>query len=95
MARAWSVTVPERQRQQAAWAFIKAAINEYIEIFARASAQPVHVTPPVIALAYVLCQPFPTFALFGPRALAETRTSLPALDIALTPEELRWLNLEE
>jgi predicted dehydrogenase/aryl-alcohol dehydrogenase-like predicted oxidoreductase len=52
------------------------------------------VLPINIALAYVLCQPFPTFALFGPRTLAETRTSLPALDIALTPDELRWLNVE-
>ncbi|MBV9866586.1 MAG: aldo/keto reductase [Abitibacteriaceae bacterium] len=53
------------------------------------------VTPINIALAYVLCQPFPTFPLIGPRALSETRTSLPALDIELSPEELRWLNLED
>ncbi len=52
------------------------------------------VLPINIALAYVLCQPFPTFALIGPRTLAETRTSLPALEIVLTPDELRWLNLE-
>ncbi len=52
------------------------------------------VLPINIALAYVLCQPFPTFALFGPRTLAETRTSLPALNIELSPDELRWLNLE-
>jgi predicted dehydrogenase/aryl-alcohol dehydrogenase-like predicted oxidoreductase len=51
-------------------------------------------SPINIALAYVLAQPFPTFALIGPRALAETRTSLPALDVHLTPEECRWLNLE-
>ena len=48
-----------------------------------------------IALAYVLCQPFPTFGLIGPRVLSETRTSLPALDLQLTPDELRWLNLED
>ncbi len=47
-----------------------------------------------IALAYVLRQPFPTFPLIGPRALWETRTSLQALDIELTPQELAWLNLE-
>ena len=52
------------------------------------------VLPINVALAYVLCQPFPTFPLIGPRALAETRTSFPALDIELTPEEVRWLNLE-
>lgn len=52
------------------------------------------VLPINIALAYVLCQPFPTFPLIGPRLLSETRTSLPALTIELTPEDLRWLNLE-
>ena len=52
------------------------------------------VLPINIALAYVLNQPFPVFALFGPRTLEETRTSLPGLDVTLTPEELRYLNLE-
>jgi predicted dehydrogenase/aryl-alcohol dehydrogenase-like predicted oxidoreductase len=52
------------------------------------------VLPINIALAYVLCQPFPTYALIGPRTLAETRTALPGLDVKLTPEEMRWLNLE-
>ena len=47
-----------------------------------------------VALAYVLCQPFPTFALFGPRTLEEIRTSLPGLTMDLSPEELAWLNLE-
>ena len=53
------------------------------------------VLPINIALAYVLCQPFPTFPLIGPRMLSETHSSLPGLDITLTPEELRWLNLED
>ncbi len=53
------------------------------------------VLPINIALAYVLCQPFPTFPLIGPRQISETRTSFPALEIELTPEELRWLNLED
>ncbi|MFN3705510.1 MAG: aldo/keto reductase [Thermoflexales bacterium] len=48
-----------------------------------------------IALAYVLHQPFPTFALIGPRTLAELRTTLPALRVSLTPQEVRWLNLED
>jgi aryl-alcohol dehydrogenase-like predicted oxidoreductase len=47
-----------------------------------------------IALAYVLCQPFPAFALIGPQSLEEIRTSCEALRIGLTPEELRRLNLE-
>lgn len=45
-----------------------------------------------IALAYVLNQPFPTFPLFGPRTLIETVTSLPALQVSLSPEEVRWLD---
>ncbi len=62
---------------------------------AKEMAHRLSVLPINIALAYVLCQPFPTFPLIGPRTLAETRTSVPALDIELTPEDLRWLNLEE
>jgi len=53
------------------------------------------VLPINIALAYVLCQPFPTFPLIGPRTLAETRTSFQALEIELSLEEIRWLNLED
>jgi predicted dehydrogenase/aryl-alcohol dehydrogenase-like predicted oxidoreductase len=52
------------------------------------------VPPITIALAYVLAQPFPTFPLIGPRQLSETRTSFEALSVDLTPEEVRWLNLE-
>jgi predicted dehydrogenase/aryl-alcohol dehydrogenase-like predicted oxidoreductase len=52
------------------------------------------VLPINIALAYVLCQPFATFPLIGPRTLAELRTSLPALGVSLTAEEVKWLNLE-
>jgi aryl-alcohol dehydrogenase-like predicted oxidoreductase len=52
------------------------------------------VTPVTIAAAYVLCQPFPTFALIGPRQLSETRTSFDGLKIQLTPQEVKWLNLE-
>ena len=29
-----------------------------------------------------------------PRTLAETRTSFEALQVALAPEDVRWLNLE-
>ena len=61
---------------------------------AREMADRLSVLPVNIALAYVLCQPFPTFPLVGPHTLAETRTSISALDIQLTPEDLRWLDLE-
>ena len=52
------------------------------------------VLPINIAAAYVLHQPFPTFALIGPRTLHETTTSLPALNLELTPDQIQWLNLE-
>ncbi len=53
------------------------------------------VTATQIALAYVLAQPLNIFALIGTRTTEETRTSLMALDVKLTPEELRYLNLED
>jgi len=51
-------------------------------------------TPLAIAAAYVLHQPFPTFALIGPRTLAETASSIECLRLTLTPSEVAWLNLE-
>jgi aryl-alcohol dehydrogenase-like predicted oxidoreductase len=53
-----------------------------------------NVLPINIALAYVLHQPFPTFALIGPRQLSETRTSFAGLDIKLSADEVAWLNLD-
>jgi aryl-alcohol dehydrogenase-like predicted oxidoreductase len=50
--------------------------------------------PTNIAAAYVLNQPFPTFALIGPRALPETASSLEALKVELTPREIGWLDLK-
>ena len=51
------------------------------------------VQPINVALAYVLAQPFPTFALFGPRTLEEIRTSLPGLGLGLSAAEVAWLDL--
>jgi predicted dehydrogenase/aryl-alcohol dehydrogenase-like predicted oxidoreductase len=48
--------------------------------------EPIHV-----ALAYVLAQPFPVIPLIGPRTLRELDHSVKALDICLTPEQVRWL----
>ncbi|MBM4419060.1 MAG: aldo/keto reductase [Chloroflexi bacterium] len=48
-----------------------------------------------IALAWVLHQPFPVFALIGPRTVPELNDCFGALEIELTPEEVAWLNLEE
>ncbi|HVT87895.1 MAG TPA: aldo/keto reductase [Tepidisphaeraceae bacterium] len=53
------------------------------------------VLPINIALAYVLNQPFPTFALIGPRKIEETRISLKALNVELTTEEMTWLDLRD
>ncbi len=60
----------------------------------RALADERGVLPINVALAYVLHQPFPTFPLIGPRSLHELETSLPALDVELSEDELLWLNLE-
>ncbi|GAA2100776.1 aldo/keto reductase [Microlunatus panaciterrae] len=46
-----------------------------------------------VALAFVLHQPFPTFPLFGPRSIAECRSSMEGLRVELTPEQVAWLDL--
>lgn len=58
-------------------------------------AEKYNVTAINIAAAYVLCQPFPSFALIGPRVLNETATSLPALDIDLSEKEMAYLDLRD
>ena len=52
------------------------------------------VEPINIALAYVLGQSFEAFALVGPRHISETVSTFGGLSVHLTPEEIRWLNLE-
>ena len=47
-----------------------------------------------VALAWVLHQPFPVYALIGPHSRAELEDCLGALDVALTAEQIAWLNLE-
>jgi len=44
-----------------------------------------------VALAYVLCQPYPTFPLIGPRSAQQLDESIQSLAIALTPADLAWL----
>ncbi|HEY6890147.1 MAG TPA: aldo/keto reductase [Solirubrobacter sp.] len=48
-----------------------------------------------IALAFVLSQSFPTFPLFGPRSIAETRSSVQGLGVELTEAQVAWLDLEQ
>lgn len=58
---------------------------------ARALARELHATPPQIALAYVLAGPGQTVALAGVRDTAALRDAWAALDLALTPDQCRWL----
>jgi 1-deoxyxylulose-5-phosphate synthase len=51
-------------------------------------------TANAVALAWVLRQPFPTYAIIGPRTVDELLASVAALEIELSREEWRWLNLE-
>ena len=53
------------------------------------------VSPVNIALAWVLQQPFPVFPIIGTRLPGETRDCLRALDVTLTSEEVRWLDLQQ
>lgn len=48
---------------------------------------------PQIALSYVLSQPLNVFALVGCRAPEEFEQNIAAMQIALTPEEIAWLEL--
>lgn len=57
-----------------------------IELAQKLGRHPIH-----IALAYVIAQPFPVIPLIGPRTIAELEDSLSALDIALTDEQVKWL----
>ncbi len=57
-----------------------------IELAQKLGRNPIH-----IALAYVVAQPFPIIPLIGPRTVAELEDSLSALDIKLTPEQVKWL----
>ena len=52
------------------------------------------VGPIPIALAYVLSQPFPSIAIVGPASVAELEESIQALEVALTPDELAYLDLK-
>lgn len=48
-----------------------------------------------VALAWVLHQSFPTYALVGPQSVEELQSCVAALDLALLTDEVRWLNLEQ
>ena len=58
---------------------------------ARALATQLGVTPVTVALAWVLAQPFPVFAIIGPRELSELESSAAACTLRLTAEQVGWL----
>lgn len=47
-----------------------------------------------VATAYVLNQPFPSFALIGPRSIEELTDTIVGAELELTPDQLAWLNLK-
>lgn len=51
-------------------------------------------SPIAITLAWVLHQPFPTYALIGCRTVAETRSTWEGLAVELTEQERNWLDLK-
>lgn len=55
-------------------------------------AQSRRVEPINVALAWVLHQPFPCLPVIGPQSPAEVASSLGALDVRLSPEEMEWLD---
>lgn len=57
-----------------------------IELGQQLGKSPIH-----IALAYVLAQSFPVIPLIGPRTTQELDDSIKALDINLTPDQVKWL----
>jgi aryl-alcohol dehydrogenase-like predicted oxidoreductase len=62
---------------------------------ARELAEARGVTIPQVALSYVLHQPDDIFALVGCNNGAEFRENVAALELALTPRELAWLDLRD
>ena len=67
--------------------------NRERRIRAEKLANELNVTTQNIAGAWPLNQPFPSFALIGPRKIEEIDTSLPCLDILFSKEKSDWLNL--
>jgi aryl-alcohol dehydrogenase-like predicted oxidoreductase len=46
-----------------------------------------------VALAWVLAQPYPVYAVIGPRTVEQLHEAVGALDVSLTDDEVRWLDL--
>ena len=85
------VADPNREEQDRGWGSEEnfERRRRCLELAEKKSVDPIQ-----IALAYVLCQQFPTFPLIGPRNFFETENSIDALNLALDSKEVAWLNLE-
>lgn len=70
------------------------AANEERRRRAEVLADELGVTPFNIATAWVLAQSFPSLAVIGPRSPGEIISTLPALNLSLSPVDVAWLNLE-
>jgi aryl-alcohol dehydrogenase-like predicted oxidoreductase len=46
-----------------------------------------------VALAWVLAQPYPVYAVIGPRTVEQLHEAVGALELSLADDELRWLDL--
>ena len=84
------VADPNREEQDRVWGS-KENIERRRRCFELASKK--SVAPIQLALSFVLNQKFPSFPLIGPRNFFETESSLEAIKIDLTHEEVSWLNL--
>ncbi len=60
---------------------------------ARTLAGELGVSANQVALAWVLGQPFPTWAVIGARTIAELEESVAAADLELSPDQVRWLSI--
>jgi aryl-alcohol dehydrogenase-like predicted oxidoreductase len=49
-------------------------------------------TPMQVALAWTLAQPYPVYAIIGPRTPEELRASIDAVDLDLSAAEVEWLD---
>lgn len=82
--------IPLDQDLDAAAAFDSPANRERRQR-ARALASELGVSANQVALAWVLNQPFPTWAVIGARTIPQLEESVAAADLELTAAQVRWL----
>ena len=85
------VADPNREEQERVWGSADnlERRSRCFELASKKSVDPIQ-----MALSFVLNQEFPSFPLIGPRNFFETESSLEAIKIELSKEEVAWLNLK-